>query len=48
MARLTQGRPPVLSLMLPETTENRIDEEIPKRIGAEGGRTKPGVLPVGG
>jgi hypothetical protein len=25
--------------MLPETTANRIDEEIPKRGGAEGGRS---------
>ena len=23
---------------LPETTENRLDEETPKRVGAEGGR----------
>jgi hypothetical protein len=25
--------------MLPETTANRLDEEIPKRGGAEGGRS---------
>ena len=24
---------------LPETTENRIDEETPKRVGTEGGRS---------
>jgi len=38
VVRLTQGSPPVLSLMLPETAENRIDEAIPKRGGTEGGR----------
>ena len=38
MVRLTQGSPPVLSLMLLKTTENRIDEETPKRVGTEGGR----------
>jgi hypothetical protein len=38
VVRLTQGSPPVLSLRLPETTEDRLDEEIPKRGGAEGGR----------
>ena len=43
MVRLTQGSPPVLSLMLPETTANRIDEETPKRRGAEGGRFTGGT-----
>ena len=38
MVRLTQGSPPVLLLRLPETTANRLDEETPKRGGAEGGR----------
>jgi hypothetical protein len=38
VVRLTQGSPPVLLLMLPETTANRLDEETPKREGAEGGR----------
>jgi hypothetical protein len=38
VVRLTQGSPPVLLLMLPETTANRIEEETPKRGGAEGGR----------
>jgi hypothetical protein len=38
VVHLTQGSPPALSLRLPETTENRTDEAIPKRGGAEGGR----------
>jgi hypothetical protein len=38
VVRLTQGSPPVLLLRLPETTENRLDEENPKRAGTEGGR----------
>lgn len=39
MVRLTQGSPPVLLLGLLTTTANRLDEEIPKRGGAEGGRS---------
>jgi hypothetical protein len=38
VVRLTRGSPLVLPLKLPETAENRIDEEIPKQGGAAGGR----------
>jgi hypothetical protein len=33
--------------MLPETTANRLDEEIPKRGGAEGGRFTGGTEEAG-